>query len=112
MGILSWIWPRPDELSEQEKETAVRKCKPQYMAYGACRQANPENPTAACKNLETTLVVCFGDKLCPEESRKHTQCMTKYMADWFSRGHWPSVTCDKEVDEIKGCLRRYKMYPL
>lgn len=51
-------------LSDAEEQRLGRKCRTLAQAYARCHKANPSDGAIACKNLETSLVMCYAAGAC------------------------------------------------
>jgi hypothetical protein len=50
---------RQQALSPAEEQRLGRKCRSLQAAYARCHKANAGSEGVACKNLETSLIMCY-----------------------------------------------------
>lgn len=101
-----WFSKQP-QLSTADEHRLSRKCKSLSHAYARCHKANP-NDAQACNNLQTSLVMCYAQDLCKEAAAAHERC---YMSLINTGRYQGKMHCDETVQQMKDCLKRYKLYP-
>lgn len=94
-------------LSTADAHHLGRKCKTLATAYSKCHKANPNDPKA-CNNLQTSLVMCYAADLCKQASDAHQKCYMSVINTGYYQGR---RTCEPEVNALKQCLTKYKLYP-
>ena len=78
-------------------------------AYDSCMGAN-KGDASKCTDLETRLVECLAEKVCPEAAEAFKECVMDSFS--LSRKQWSTKACDEQVAAMQKCLKRSKLYPL
>lgn len=85
-----------------------RKCSLAVQTLRNCRAANADNP-AACASLDTQVVHCFAEVVCPDLAAAHQRCFRRVVN---SKGREPPSACDKNILAMRRCLKKYGLYPI
>jgi hypothetical protein len=95
--------------AEEELEAVNKRCKPVRKTYDSCVGAN-KGDASPCITLETRLVECMAEKLCPEAAEAFQNCVMTSFA--LSNTDWSPCACDKEAKAMQDSLRKLKLYPI
>ncbi len=99
---MAWaIWRRGAVELEEIPEAARKRCRAIKSAYAACSRATAQS----CSGLETRLMVCYAERLAPEQAEAFQQCLSA------SGGKAVAVDgseCQQEVQALRASLNRYK----
>jgi len=95
--------------AEEELKAVNKRCKPVRKTYDSCVGANKGDATP-CATLETRLVECMAEKLCPEAAETFQNCVMTSFA--LSNTDWSPSACDKEAKAMQDSLRKLKLYPI
>ena len=94
--------------AEEDKKALERSCRAPRQAYDSCVRAN-RGDVRLCGQLETRLVECLAEKLCPAEVDKFHTCVMTSFSD--ENKEWLPSACDTEVHAMQKCLKKIKMFP-
>lgn len=84
-----------------------RKCGLGLATLTNCRGANAGN-AAACSSLDTQLVFCHAEALCPEVATAYAKCFRRVVN---SGGAQKFGECDPHVAAMRKCLQKHDLYP-
>ena len=76
------------------------RCDPHARPAAACVV------TLACSLLQ--VIGCHAEVVCPELAKAHVRCFKRAVN---SKGRESYAACEKEVEAMRRCLRRHKLYP-
>jgi hypothetical protein len=99
---MAWaFWRRGAVELEEIPEAARKRCRAIKSAYAACSRATEQS----CSGLETRLMVCYAERITPEQAEAFQQCLSA------SGGKAVAVDgseCQQEVQALRASLKRYK----
>ncbi|KAI7835886.1 hypothetical protein COHA_010231 [Chlorella ohadii] len=98
---------RPQPLTQEQRERCHRRCGLALGTLEHCLRSNATNQSI-CSSLETQVVHCHAEVVCPEAAAEHQKCFQRVVN---SKGREPYSACDKQVAAMKKCLQRHGLFP-
>ncbi|KAL4452769.1 hypothetical protein ABPG75_008431 [Micractinium tetrahymenae] len=103
-----WPFSKRQQLTPEQADRCRRRCGMATATLAHCLAANTGDP-GVCSSLETQVVHCHAEVVCPELAAAHQRCFQRVVN---SKGREPYSACAKEVEAMKKCLRKVGLYPI
>ena len=95
---MGWLFWRRS--SKDFPEPEQKRCRTIRSAYTACCRAAQQS----CSGLETSLLLCYAERLAPKQADALKQCMVAAGGSAYVTGS----ECKREVQALKDSLKAYR----
>ena len=98
---MGWPFWRRGPVEVEVPAAARKRCRAIKSAYTVCCRAAQQS----CSGLETRLMVCYAERLAPQEAEAFQQCLS---ASGGKAVALDGSECQQEVQALRNSLKRYR----